>query len=77
MNYHAATITPHMTDYHAFREIAAGVPGVILEVGFLNLDREILTTQPDRVAGAITEGILCYVDAVSYTHLTLPTSDLV
>jgi N-acetylmuramoyl-L-alanine amidase len=64
MSYHAATITPHMTDYHAFREIAAGVPGIILEVGFLNLDRAILTTQPDVVAGAITEGILCYVDDI-------------
>ena len=52
------------------REIAAGVPGVILEVGFLNLDREILTTQPDLVAGAITEGILCYVDEVlSLIHI--------
>lgn len=71
MNYHAATVTPHMTDYHAFREIAAGVPGIIIEVGFLNLDRDILTTQPDLVAGAITDGILCYIDdvrgGVSYT----------
>ncbi len=64
MNYHAATITPHMTDYHAFREIATGVPGIILEVGFLNLDREILTTQPDLPAGAITNGILCYIEQV-------------
>ena len=64
MSYHAATITPHMTDYHAFRQLAAGVPGIILEVGFLNLDRAILTTQPDVVAGAITEGILCYVDDI-------------
>lgn len=64
MNYHAATITPHMTDYHAFREIAAGVPGIILEVGFLNLDRQILTTQPDLLAGAISDGLLCYVNEV-------------
>ncbi len=71
MNYHSATITPHMTDYHAFREIAAGVPGIIIEVGFLNLDRQILTTQPDLLAGAISDGILCYIDSVrggvSYT----------
>ena len=71
MNYHSATITPHMTDYHAFREIAVGTPGIIIEVGFLNLDRQILTTQPDLLAGAITDGILCYVDGirggVSYT----------
>ncbi|MEZ4515422.1 MAG: N-acetylmuramoyl-L-alanine amidase [Chloroflexota bacterium] len=32
--YHANTITPHMTDYHAFREIARGVPAIIIETGF-------------------------------------------
>lgn len=64
MNYHANTITPHMTDYHAFRKIAQGVPGIIIETGFLNLDREILTTQADKLAQAITDGILCYVDQV-------------
>lgn len=64
MNYHANTITPHMTDYHAFREIAQGVPGIIIEVGFMNLDREILTTRADLLAQAITDGILCYVDQV-------------
>jgi N-acetylmuramoyl-L-alanine amidase len=80
MNYHANTITPHMTDYHAFRELAAGVPGVIIEVGFLNLDRAILTTQPDVVAGAITDGILCYVDdvrgGVNYTSTAGPPAAL-
>jgi len=64
MNYHAHTITHDMLDYHAFREIAPGVPGIIIEVGFLNLDRQILTTQPDLLAGAIADGILCYVDQV-------------
>lgn len=62
--YHSNTITPHMTDYHAFRQIARGVPAVILEIGFLNLDREFLTTQQDVIATAIAEGILCYVDDI-------------
>jgi len=64
MNYHTNTITPHMTDYHAFRQLAAGVPGIIIEVGFLNLDRQLLETQPDVVANAITNGIWCYIDQV-------------
>jgi N-acetylmuramoyl-L-alanine amidase len=64
MSYHANTITPHMTDYHAFRQLAAGVPGIIIEVGFLNLDRPILEGEPDLVAGAITDGIACYLDQV-------------
>ena len=62
--YHANTITPHMTDYHAFRAIAPGTPAIIIEVGFLNLDRELLTTQADIPAGGITKGILCYLDQV-------------
>jgi N-acetylmuramoyl-L-alanine amidase len=62
--YHANTITPHMTDYHAFREIAPGVPAIILETGFLNLDRDFLTQRADVAAKAISDGILCYVSEV-------------
>jgi N-acetylmuramoyl-L-alanine amidase len=62
--YHANTITPHMTDYHAFRTISIGTPAIILETGFMNLDRELLTTGQEIPAQAITEGILCYVNAV-------------
>lgn len=62
--YHANTITPHMTDYHAFREISVGTPAIILETGFMNLDRELLTTRADVPADAILQGILCYIEAV-------------
>jgi N-acetylmuramoyl-L-alanine amidase len=62
--YHANTITPHMTDYHAFREISAGTPAIILETGFMNLDRELLTTRADVPSEAILQGILCYIEAV-------------
>ncbi|MFN2142740.1 MAG: N-acetylmuramoyl-L-alanine amidase [Candidatus Promineifilaceae bacterium] len=64
LSYHANTITPHMTDYHAFREIGIGTPAIIIETGFMNLDREILTTENGIPAQAITEGILCYVSHV-------------
>lgn len=78
--YHANTITPHMTDYHAFRQIARGVPAIILETGFLNLDREFLTTQQDLIATAVADGIMCYVDdvrgttSVAVPAATAPTS---
>lgn len=62
MQYHANTITPDMTDYHAFRKISAGVPAIIIEVGFMNLDREILTTRADVPASGVTNGILCYLE---------------
>lgn len=60
--YHANTITPHMTNYHAFRTIAPGTPAIIVETGFMNLDRQILTVQADVPARGITNGILCYLD---------------
>ena len=59
--YHANTITEHMTDYHAFREIGPGTPAIILELGFMNLDRELLTTRVDVPATGITNGILCFL----------------
>lgn len=61
MRYNANTITEHMTDYHAFRAIPAGVPALILETGFMGLDREMLTTNSHIPAQGIVNGILCYV----------------
>lgn len=60
--FHANTITDDMRDYHAFREIAAGVPALIIEVGFMNLDRALLTTNADVPAEGISNGILCYLE---------------
>lgn len=60
--YHANTITEHMTDYHAFRKIGAGTPAIIVETGFMNLDREILTTNSNIPALGISNGILCFLN---------------
>lgn len=61
--YHAQTVTLDMKDYHAFREISPGTPAVIIETGFMYMDRELLTNNSDIPANAITEGILCYLNA--------------
>jgi N-acetylmuramoyl-L-alanine amidase len=61
LSYHANTITPHMTDYHAFREIAVGTPAIILELGFMNADRALLTEQSERSIEGVTEGIRCFL----------------
>ena len=50
-----------MSSYHAFNEIDDDTPAVIIETGFMNLDRQILTQQPELVAGGISDGILCYI----------------
>ena len=61
MAFHANSTTPDMIHYHTFREIHSNTTAAIIETGFLNLDRRILTEQPDLVAQGITNGILCYV----------------
>lgn len=61
MVYHANTITTDMTQYHTFREINSNTTAAIIETGFLNLDRRILTEQPDLVAQGIANGVLCYI----------------
>jgi N-acetylmuramoyl-L-alanine amidase len=61
MSFHANTITPDMTSYHTFYEVAATTPIAIIETGFLNLDRRILTEEPQRVAQGIINGVICYV----------------
>jgi len=55
------SITYDMTRYHNFAEVDVSTPGVIIEIGFLYLDRALLTGSPDAVAQGIAGGILCYL----------------
>jgi N-acetylmuramoyl-L-alanine amidase len=59
--FHFNTVTEDMTRYHAFNEIHTDTTAAIIETGFLNLDRDILTNQTDKVAQGVTAGILCYL----------------
>ncbi len=59
--FHYNTITQDMTSYHTFSEIHTDTTAAIIETGFLNLDRAILTQHTDKVAQGITNGILCYL----------------
>jgi N-acetylmuramoyl-L-alanine amidase len=61
MRVHYNSITPDMSSYHSFNEIHTTTPAAIIETGFLNLDRQILTEHPDEVAKGVALGILCYV----------------
>ena len=55
------SITPDMSSYHAFDVFDENTPAAIIEVGFLNLDRQLLTQEPDRIASGISRGLLCYI----------------
>ena len=61
LRFHKDTITPDMSEYHAFSEINSNTPAVIIETGFLNLDRQLLTEQTDLVAQGIVDGINCFI----------------
>jgi N-acetylmuramoyl-L-alanine amidase len=50
-----------MTNYHAFRKLGAGTPAIIIEVGFMNLDRELLTSPEDTIIEGLTNGIFCFL----------------
>jgi N-acetylmuramoyl-L-alanine amidase len=73
LTFHAYSITPDMTQYHAFSEIDPNTITAIIETGFLNLDRGILTNETDRVAEGITQGILCFINNESVQPTPIPT----
>ncbi|MGA9533709.1 MAG: N-acetylmuramoyl-L-alanine amidase [Anaerolineales bacterium] len=60
--YHPDSITRDMTGYHTFYEVNSQTPAVIIETGFLYLDRTFLTQEPEKAARGIVEGLLCYVN---------------
>lgn len=72
MTFHAGSITGDMREYHAFREIDPSTVAAIIETGFLNLDREILTKQTDRVAVGVVEGILCFANNENVEPTPIP-----
>lgn len=72
--FHANTITNDMTNYHAFDEINTDTTAAIIEAGFLNLDRKILTENTDEVAQGIVDGINCFIrnESISPTATVTP-----
>lgn len=61
LKYDEHRISVDMTDYHAFRTIDPNTPAIIIETGYMNLDRDLLVNHPDLVGRGIAEGILCYL----------------
>ena len=73
LTFHAGSITGDMREYHAFREIDPSTVAAIIETGFLNLDREILTKHTDRVAAGVVEGILCFANNENIEPTPIPS----
>ncbi|MCL4259316.1 MAG: N-acetylmuramoyl-L-alanine amidase [Anaerolineales bacterium] len=72
LTFHAGSITSDMREYHAFREIDPSTVAAIIETGFLNLDREILTKNTDQVAAGIVDGILCFANNENIESTPIP-----
>jgi len=73
MKFHSNSITADMTSYHAFGEINGNTAAAIIEAGFLNLDRDILVNQTEKVASGIRNGILCYIRNEPLSQQVVPT----
>jgi N-acetylmuramoyl-L-alanine amidase len=73
LTFHAGSITADMREYHAFSEIDPNTITAIIETGFLNLDRQLLTTQTDRVAEGVVQGILCFINNENVEPTPAPT----
>jgi N-acetylmuramoyl-L-alanine amidase len=67
------SITADMSSYHAFDEIDNDTTAAIIEVGFLNLDRQILTQGVDKVAQGVADGILCFLNNEAIPFTGMPT----
>ena len=74
MTFHAGSITGDMREYHAFREIDPNTVAAIIETGFLNLDREMLTQHTEQVAEGVAQGILCFAKNENIEPTTIPNS---
>lgn len=72
MTFHAGSITGDMREYHAFREIDPSTVAAIIETGFLNLDREMLTRNTDLVAAGVVDGILCFANNENVEPTAIP-----
>lgn len=74
LSFHAGSITADMREYHAFSEIDPNTITAIIETGFLNLDRKILTKETERVAAGVVQGILCFVNNENVEPTPMPTT---
>jgi len=71
-------ITAAMTGYYAFNHqkyhytVNSGTPGAIIELGFLTstADRTFLSTQPEKAAEGLADGIITFLNEKNSTPIT-------
>jgi N-acetylmuramoyl-L-alanine amidase len=61
LRIHHGSITHNMTLYHAFRRVAPTTPGVIIELGFLYHDHDLLTRREEVLTEGLFRGVECFL----------------
>jgi hypothetical protein len=61
-------LNPDHPSYHIFRDVHPETPAVMIEVGSLKTDREMIVSQSDTVSEGIVAGILCYLKGQTNTE---------
>ena len=72
--WHAYSITEDMTRYHMHAKVAGHTPSVILEMGFMGGDQEILFERPEVIADGIVDSIRCFLTPTDMPPLPEPSS---
>lgn len=72
--WHAYSITDDMTQYHMHAKVAGHTPSVILEMGFMGGDQEILYERPEVIADGIVDSIRCFLTPTDMPLLPEPSS---
>jgi N-acetylmuramoyl-L-alanine amidase len=60
-------LNPDNPSYHVFRDINSDSPAVLIEIGSLKTDRNLIVSHSDTVSNGIAAGILCYLDGLNKT----------
>ncbi|MCE2467949.1 MAG: hypothetical protein J4G06_07980 [Caldilineaceae bacterium] len=72
--WHAYSITDDMIQYHMHTKVAGHTPSVILEMGFMGGDQEILFERPEVIADGIVDSIRCFLTPTDMPPLPEPSS---
>ena len=62
LTFNENTITPDMTEYHAFREVVKATPAAIIELGFMYNDRKILLGHQPELARGLADGLEAFLN---------------
>lgn len=62
LTIHTGSITHDMTAYHAFRRVSQTTPAVIIELGFLYHDHDLLTERQGVVTEGLYRGLMCFLE---------------